>query len=108
MGFRSKYEVMGSATQGVGGNNNLGIYVVRHRRTNKQYIVKRIRVSDIQRGYIQREIRNMQQGANHLNIATLIDHDLAHHNVGYGSMFMQRGELGSLDALILKLRLNGS
>jgi serine/threonine protein kinase len=108
MTSRSKYNIVGSATQGVGGNNNLGIHIVHHRRTNELYIEKRIRTSDIQRGDVQREICNIRQCANHPNVVTLVDYDLNHHSVGYGSMFMQRGELGSLDALILRLRQSGT
>jgi serine/threonine protein kinase len=108
MTSRPKYDIVCSATQGVGGNNNLGIHIVRHRRSNQLYIEKRIRASDIQRGDVQREIRNMRQCANHPNVVALVDHDLSHRSVGYGSMFMQRGELGSLDAFILRLRQNGT
>jgi serine/threonine protein kinase len=104
MSPRSDFTPISHASQGVGGNNNLGIIVVQHIQTRKIYIEKRIRPSAIIRGDIQREICIMQQCQNHPNITAILTHDLNYHNLGYGSVYMQRGELGSLDALIGRFR----
>lgn len=88
------------AVQGVGGNNNLGVFVVRHCRTNKKYIEKRVRPSAIRQGIIQREIRAMEQCNGHPNVISVFRYDLEHKNVGYGSVYLQHAELGSVDRLI--------
>lgn len=74
--------------------------MVRHRLTNKTYIEKRARPRDINTGYIQHEVRVMQQLRGHPNIVEVVNYDLDYHHLGYGSVYMQRAELGSLDALI--------
>ena len=100
MSSRSQYTSVSRAAQGVGGNNNLGIYVVRHNRTNKTYIEKRVRPSAICQGDIQHEIQVMQQCNGHPNIVSVMDYDLNYRSLRYGSVYMQHAELGSLDALI--------
>jgi serine/threonine protein kinase len=104
MSPRSSYQPLNHAPQGVGGNNNLGILVVRHNRTYKTFIEKRIRPSATTRGDIQREIRIMQQVRSHPNIVSIADFDLNYKTLGYGSLFMQHCSLGSLDALIGRYR----
>jgi hypothetical protein len=90
MSARSEFAPISRATQGVGGNNNLGIIVVLHLRTKKTYIEKRVRVADIASGNIRREIRIMQQCRNHPNITTILTHDLNFHRTRFGSVYMQR------------------
>jgi hypothetical protein len=104
MSPRSLYTPLHAAPQGVGGNNNLGIIVVRYTHSRRTCIEKRIRPSAIRLGDIQREIRIMQQVRAHPNIVCILDYDLNHRTLGYGSVFMQHGELGSLDALIGRFR----
>jgi serine/threonine protein kinase len=107
MSPRTSYTPIDRAPQGVGGNNNLGILIVRHTRSHKTYIEKRIRPSAIIFGDIQREIRMMQQARSHPNIVSIADFDLSYKTLGYGSVFMQHCELGSLDALISRYRSRG-
>jgi serine/threonine protein kinase len=101
---RDSYTPVNLTAQGLGGNNNLGILIVRYRLTGKKVIEKRVRPSGIQFGHVQREIRMMRLCTSHPNIVSLIDYDLSHTRLKYGSLFMQRGELGGLDALITRFR----
>jgi serine/threonine protein kinase len=104
MSPRDSYIPINPTAQGLGGNNNLGILVVRHCRTGQKIIEKPVRPSGIQHGHVQREIRMMRLCASHPNIVSLIDYDLSHTRLAYGSLFMQRAELGGLDALITRFR----
>ncbi|KAH3998530.1 hypothetical protein HBI56_205100 [Parastagonospora nodorum] len=107
MSIRGKYEPITTAAQGTGGNNNRGVIVVRHKKYKTVWIEKRVRPGAIIYGSAQREIRMMQQAGNHPNIVSLYDWTLEHERVGYGSLYLQRGELGPLDALIIRYRNKG-
>lgn len=102
MSARSEFTSVVNAAQGVGGNNNLGVVVVRSRRDGEKYIEKRVHPQAIAIGHIQREVRLMQQSRGHPNIFAIQSYDLSYRSLGYGSVFMQRAELGSLDALLLR------
>jgi serine/threonine protein kinase len=101
---RTSYQPLHHAPQGVGGNNNLGIIIVRHTLTHKTFVEKRIRPSAIRSRDIHREIRIMQQVRKHANIVSIASFDLNYKTLGYGSVFMQHCTLGSLDALIGRYR----
>jgi serine/threonine protein kinase len=101
---RTSYHPFHHAPQGVGGNNNLGIIIVRHSRTHKTFVEKRIRPSAVTSRDILREIRIMQQVRTHPNIVSIADFDLNHKMLGYGSVFLQHCTLVSLDALIGRYR----
>ncbi|KAH7071360.1 kinase-like domain-containing protein [Paraphoma chrysanthemicola] len=100
MSARHYFEPIGRANQVAGGCNNVGVYVVRHRVTNKRYIEKRYHPSDIDKGNVHHEIRVMQQLRGHPNVIEIVNYDLDYSQLSYGSVFMQRAELGSLDAVI--------
>lgn len=68
--------------------------------TGKYYIEKRVGKKVIEKGYAAREIKMMTQCWGHPNIVRIKSFDLDYHQYGYGSIFMQRCELGSLDGLI--------
>lgn len=102
MSPRSEFTSVGNAAQGVGGNNNLGVVIVRSHRDGNNYIEKRVHPDAISIGWIQREVRIMQQCRGHPNIVSIHSYDLSYRSSGYGSIFMQRAELGSLDALLLR------
>lgn len=104
MSPRNSYSPVHAGAQGLGGNNNLGIVVVRHKRTGKKYVEKRVRPGGITHGHVQREIRMMQACRNHPNIVAIIDYDLSYSRLNYGSLYMQRAELGGLDILITQFR----
>jgi len=97
---RSKYTPVEAATQGVGGNVNMGIMVVTHHRTKYTYIEKRAYPDLINQGHTHNEIKVMQKCNGHPNIVFVQDYDLEYHRLGYGSIYLQHAELGSLDALI--------
>ncbi|KAF2024541.1 kinase-like protein [Setomelanomma holmii] len=97
---RSSFKPVRNATQGVGGNNNLGIVVVRHRPSNTICIEKRVYPDAIHAGDVQREIRIMHQLRGHRNIVKILNYDLKYRSLGYGSIFLQRAELSSLDAIV--------
>ncbi|KAF1918821.1 kinase-like domain-containing protein [Ampelomyces quisqualis] len=104
MSARFSYTPVAHVVQGEGGNNNRGIIVVRHNVTGKLYIEKRVGRSTIARGEIHREIRIMRQCRNHPHMVNIIDYYLDIRRFDYGSVFMQQGELGSVDALIGRYR----
>lgn len=107
MSIRGKYEPVTAAQQGIGGNNNRGVIVVRHKKRKIIWIEKRAPPDAIVYLSAQREIRMMQRAGNHPNIVSLHDWTLDHERVGYGSLYLQRGELGPLDALIIRYRNKG-
>jgi len=107
MSIRGKYEPITAAQQGTGGNNNRGVIVVRHKKYDTIWIEKRVRPNAIAYGSAQREVRMMQRAGDHPNIVLLFDRDLDDLRVGYGSLYLQRGELGPLDALIIRYRNKG-
>jgi serine/threonine protein kinase len=108
MPSRSSFSIISRCGQGEGGNNNLGIFVVKYNRTNQKYIEKRVRVSAITRGDVQREIKHQGQCSNHPYIVGVFACDLDHHRVGYGSVYLQRAELGSLDSVIKRYAQHGA
>jgi serine/threonine protein kinase len=100
MPSRSEFLVIKCLREGNNGGNNRGVYVVKLRSAGMNYIEKRVGTTDIKAGYALREIRIMIQCWGHPNIARIKSHDLNYSTLGYGSIFMQNCELGSLDGLI--------
>jgi hypothetical protein len=107
MSIRSAFTPVARASQGEGGQNNRGIIVVRHNLTGEIYIEKRIHRSAIIECDIHREIRIMRQCCNHRHIVSIVNYDLDIRQFDYGSVYMQQGELGSVDALIGRYRSRG-
>ncbi|KAF2826833.1 kinase-like protein [Ophiobolus disseminans] len=100
MSARSKFTPLCAATQQEGGAHNLGIIVVRHKRTGKTYIEKRVKPDAVKHRHIDPEINVMLRCGLQPNIVDCKDYDLACCSTGYGSVYLQHAELGSLDALI--------
>jgi hypothetical protein len=90
---------LGGEIDGDSGRQNAGIFVVKHRYTNKEYIEKRVAPIAGMAEYAFREMRAMVQCEGHPHIVSIFAHDLSGP---YGSLFMQQCELGSLDSLILR------
>ncbi|KAF2851940.1 hypothetical protein T440DRAFT_361962, partial [Plenodomus tracheiphilus IPT5] len=108
MAPRHEFTPVQNAAQGVGGGQNQGILIVRHKTSGKVYIEKRIPPCLITQGDTRREVRAMGQCSSHPNIVRLITYDLntpAH--IPYGSLYLQHCELGSLDALMLRYAARG-
>ena len=53
MPSRADFVTESRVSQSADGHNNLGIYIVRHIRTNKKYIEKRVPLIAIRRGDLQ-------------------------------------------------------
>jgi serine/threonine protein kinase len=90
---------LGGEIDGDSGCQNAGIYIVKHRATNKEYIEKRVAPIGGNAQYAFREMRAMVQCAGHPHIVSIFAHDLSGP---YGSLYMPLCELGSLDSLILR------
>jgi serine/threonine protein kinase len=90
---------LGGEISGDSGCQNAGIYIVKHRSTNKEYIEKRLAPIGGNALYAFREMRAMIQCEGHPHIVSIFAHDLSGP---FGSIFMQQCELGSLDSLILR------
>lgn len=102
---RAAFVPIQNAAQGLGGGMNNGIIVVRNRHDRTLAIEKRLSAELIAHGACQREVDAMAQCDGHPNIVYLISYDFAAasvRQVGYGSVWMQYCELGSLDALMLR------
>ena len=99
---RSEFELIKQlgATAQNGGGMNSGIYLVKHKKTKKLYIEKRIDPHHIKNGCAAREVSAMIQFHSYPYIIRYKSHDLDYRKLGYGSIFMQRCELGSLEDLI--------
>jgi len=82
------------------GGNNLAIHLVVLKSTGKKYIEKRVDIAAIQSGYGERQVKIMYQCWGHPNKFRNKASDLDYRRLGYGSIFMQNCELGSLDGLI--------
>jgi serine/threonine protein kinase len=90
---------LGGEINGDSGCQNVGIYIVKHRATNKEYVEKRVEPIAGSALYAFREMRAMVQCEGHPHIISIFAHDLSGP---YGSLFMPICELGSLDSLILR------
>jgi serine/threonine protein kinase len=82
------------------GGFDIGIYVVKDKRTGNRYIDKRVSRSAINSGYACREVRAMLQCSKHPNIIKIHAYNLKYSRSGYGSLTMEQCELGSLDGVI--------
>jgi serine/threonine protein kinase len=90
------------------GSQNQGVYIVKHKSSGEKCIEKRIPGVMIEYGQAQREVNAMQQLKNHTHIVSLKTSALeSYHLTGYGSIFMQHCELGSLEGLIDQFRKHG-
>jgi len=107
MSVRSKYTPISAAPQAEGGNNNLGIVVVRHNRTGRTLVEKRAHPSAVDRGDLLQEILVMLRCNNCTNIVSCREYELDYSRTGYASVYMQHAELGSLDALIGRYAARG-
>lgn len=104
---REDYVVAESIKAADHGGMNEGVYVVKSRHTNKKYIEKRLTASFVASGMARREVRAMSRCIGQATIIQLKYNDLSYHGYGYGSIFMQYCELGSLDGLISRYRRKG-
>jgi serine/threonine protein kinase len=100
IGRRSDFEVIKFLSAAEEGGFNVGIYIVKEHRTRVKYIEKRLHGTDIRRRQAHREVRAMLQLQNHKNIIQIKAYDLNYQSLGYGSLFMQYCELGSLADVI--------
>lgn len=100
MPSRSDFQEVKFLGDSKNGGNNRGVYLVKLKTTGKNYIEKRIGQTAIKSGYGEREVRMMLQCWGHPNIIRIKSHDMDYKMLGYGSIFMQSCELGSLDGLI--------
>ena len=108
MSRRSDFITIKAISSARNGGNNQGVYVVKSIRSGNKYIEKRVRKEHIQVGHGEREARAMRQcGAKHPNIIALVLCDLNYEFLGYGSLFMQHCELGSLDGVIGRYNARG-
>ncbi|KAH7350386.1 kinase-like domain-containing protein [Pyrenochaeta sp. MPI-SDFR-AT-0127] len=97
---RSAFDTIRSLSAARNGGQNCGVYLVKSKRSDTKYIEKRVNRRSIQEGYAQREVQAMFQCRNSPHIICIETWDLDYCRLGYGSIFMQRCELGSLDLLI--------
>jgi serine/threonine protein kinase len=86
------------------GQFNEGILLVRWRQDNEEYVEKRIKRRDIDEGRAAREVRAMKQ-CSYKYICGLLASDLDYRQYGYGSLYMEHCELGSLATAIEERRL---
>jgi hypothetical protein len=97
---RSEFETIKPLTAAARGGCNVGVLLVRSKRSGKTYIEKRMKPRDIDKGRAERELRALIQCKGFPNIVRIREYDLNHSRDGYGSLFMQYCELGSLDGMI--------
>jgi serine/threonine protein kinase len=90
------------------GGQNEGVYLVKSKSDGETYIEKRVPSQTISSGHAQREVNAMRQCRDHPNIVSIVDATLdSYQLLGYGSTFMQRCELRSLDGLINRYHKRG-
>jgi serine/threonine protein kinase len=97
---RSEFETIKPLTAAARGGCNVGVLLVRSKRSGKTYIEKRMKPRDIDKGRAERELRALIQCKGFPSIVRIREYDLNHSRDGYGSLFMQYCELGSLDGMI--------
>ncbi|KAF1944417.1 kinase-like protein, partial [Clathrospora elynae] len=101
MSARSDFITIKGLSSAKNGGNNRGVYLVKSKRSGIKYIEKRVSKTAIDSGYAEKEVCIMAQcRGSHPNMIQLLFADLDDSSLGYGSIFMQRCELGSLDTLI--------
>jgi serine/threonine protein kinase len=103
-GSRSDYETIKPLTAAAHGGCNVGVLLVRNKRNGKTYIEKRVSQKHVDQGRAQRELLAMLQCKGFPNIIRIREYDLNYSQTGYGSLFMQYCELGSLDGMIKQFR----
>ncbi|KAF2685043.1 kinase-like protein [Lentithecium fluviatile CBS 122367] len=102
---RKDFTPIQALAAGKQGGMNAGIILVRSYK-GAQAIEKRFDASSVRHGYALREI-NIMRRCNHLNICGLLGSDLDYRYCGYGSMFIDWCECGSLDSLTGKFARKG-
>jgi serine/threonine protein kinase len=102
-----EFETIKRLGAGRNGGQNKGVYIVKYKADGENYIEKRVPLEMVVSGQAQREVRAMRQLSNHRNIICILLEDLeCYTRLGYGSIYMQHCELGSLDGLIDRFRRN--
>jgi serine/threonine protein kinase len=104
---RPCFETIKSLTAAKNGGNNQGIFLVKSKRSGNVYIEKRISQQHVQDEYATREKDALRQCGDHPNIVSLICYDFDCSILGYGSIYMEQYELGSLDGLITRYSQHG-
>jgi serine/threonine protein kinase len=107
IGSRSDYDIIKPLAAAKNGGYNVGVFLVKNKKTGKTMIEKRVSQKDINKGLDRRELRAMLQCQKFLNIIQIREYDLDSSKVGYGSFFMNHCELGSLDGVIKPHVLRG-
>jgi serine/threonine protein kinase len=95
---RKDFTPVKTLAAGQAGAMNAGIILVRMHKGAKA-IEKRFDPSSIRAGFAARELKTMER-CNHGNICAFLGSDLDPHRYGYGSVYMEYCELGSLEMLI--------
>ena len=95
---RDDFTTIKALAAGQAGAMNAGIILVRTRKGTKA-IEKRFDESTVRHGFAAREVKTMQR-CNHTNVCAYLGSDLDTRRCGYGSLFMERCELGSLEMLV--------
>ncbi|KAH7074618.1 kinase-like domain-containing protein [Paraphoma chrysanthemicola] len=96
---RSDFTIIRPLAEAKNGGCNTGIYlVISHSGT--KYIEKRVGVDAIRDLYANREIEALIRLDGFPNIIRLRDYNIDCSRTGYGSIYMQHCELGSVDNLI--------
>ncbi|KAF2120483.1 kinase-like domain-containing protein [Lophiotrema nucula] len=104
---RRRFVTVKALTGSDRGNFNEGVYLV-HDKNNPRafYIEKRIKTKDVQDFHGWREVKALDS-CKHRNIVGLIGSELNDLSPGYGSIYMQFCELGSLFACIKNFKQHG-
>jgi serine/threonine protein kinase len=103
MGARSTFETIKPLSAAKHGGMNRGVFLVKSKYFKKKYIEKRLGTTQIDAGYGDREVRAMRQ-CSHPNVIRIADWDLDYTSYGYGSIFMDHCELGSLGDLVHRFK----
>ncbi|KAH7087691.1 kinase-like domain-containing protein [Paraphoma chrysanthemicola] len=96
---RSDFTIIRPLAEAKNGGCNAGIYLVRGLSGTK-YIEKRVDTDAIRKLYANREIEALIRLNGFPNIIRLRGYNIDYSRTGYGSIYMQHCELGSLDNLI--------
>jgi serine/threonine protein kinase len=104
---RSDFTIVSHLAAEREGGFNLGIVLVRHRLTGALYIEKRVSPRAIRTGHAAREARALKT-CHHPHIIAAHFADLHPDTRGYGSIYMDYCELGSLDTLLSRLARRGA
>lgn len=102
MSVRELFTVVKSPKDSKKGGMNEAVFLVTHEnKPGKFYIEKRVARAQIEDGYGDCEVKALYRFRDCPYIVTYKIHDFTNYKqLGYGSMYMPRCELGSLDSLI--------